>query len=341
MKKMLPMKYSLVTGGAGFIGSHLTDYLIEQGDHVLVLDKLTYAGDLRNLEEAQKTGRLTFIEGDICDQALVYDLLKKYDVKTVCHLAAESHVDNSINDSSAFIQTNIFGTHSMLSAALKYWEEKNRFPEFRFVHVSTDEVFGQLSEKDPPFNEMSPYAPNSPYSASKAASDHLARAWFHTYKLPVIITNCSNNYGPRQHSEKLIPAIIRKALEGNPIPIYGTGRNIRDWLYVNDHCEGLHLAALKGRIGESYCFGGNNEKRNIDLAKEICYQLDTLNPCANGKSYVDQIIFVKDRKGHDFRYAIDSRRAAQELGWTSEPASFFKTGLQETIKAVIKAENLS
>lgn len=325
------MSSVLVTGGAGFIGSHLVDLLIEKGHHVVVIDKLTYAASMDNLKDAQETGQLTFIKEDICAAEKVYQALKDHQVQAVYHLAAESHVDNSIDDASPFLQTNVMGTYAMLTASTKYWEESSRFNAFRFIHVSTDEVFGHLAESDPPFNEKTRYEPNSPYSASKAASDHFARAWHTTYGLPVIVTNCSNNYGSRQHAEKLIPTIMRNALAGNPIPIYGNGKNVRDWLYVKDHCNGLYLACSKGQIGETYCFGGRNEKRNIDIANEICACFDAHSPREDGKSYASQVTFVEDRKGHDWRYAVDSTKSEEKLGWKGHYSlqQFFADFVQE------------
>lgn len=312
------MNSVLITGGAGFIGSHLVDLCLLHDDEVIVIDKLTYAGSMDNLEKAARSDHFHFVQADINDSQLVNKLLEEYKVKTVYHLAAESHVDNSISDASPFIHTNINGTYSLLVAALKYWNNHDDFPNFRFIHVSTDEVFGHLKEGDAPFEETTRYSPNSPYSASKAASDHLSHAWHATYGLPVIITNCSNNFGPRQNAEKLIPVIIKNALNGSPIPIYGEGKNIRDWLYVEDHCKGLILAAQKGKPGESYCFGGNNEKRNIDLALEICGILDVHHPRKDGNSYQKQITFVEDRKGHDWRYAINNNKVRLELGYNIE-----------------------
>ncbi len=323
----------LVTGGAGFIGSHFVDYACAKGHKIVVLDKLTYAGNRDNLDDAEKIGNVVFAQGDINDLKLVNQLLQHYQVGAVFHLAAESHVDNSISDADIFVQTNIAGTASLLKACHYYWHhywQTSGQQDFRFIHISTDEVFGTLSEADLPFSETAPYQPNSPYSASKAASDHLVRAWFHTYQFPTIVTNCSNNYGTRQHAEKLIPTIIRKALAGEAIPIYGNGQNIRDWLHVKDHCIGLYLAYQKGNIGESYCFGGSNEWRNLDLAKKLCMALDKMFPKSDGSEYQEQIEFVEDRKGHDWRYAIDSRKAEQELGFMAEEQH--DDYLQEVIK---------
>lgn len=332
------MKNVLVTGGAGFIGSHLVDQLLLMDVNVLVLDLLTYAGNLDNIAEARTYESYSFVNGDICDANLVKQLLNDYSVDTIFHLAAESHVDNSITNPGRFIETNITGTYTLLYESLKYWEKLNKPDNFRFIHVSTDEVFGQLKLTDSKFNECTPYAPNSPYSASKAASDHLARAWYHTYKFPTIITNCSNNYGPRQHYEKFIPTVIRNALKGNKIPIYGTGENIRDWIYVKDHCKGLILAALKGSIGKSYCFGGDMELPNNQLALMICNILDNMKPIQNF-SYADNISYVEDRKGHDFRYAIDSTIAKNELGWTH--GDDFQDLLNTTIKYYVMLNTLT
>lgn len=323
------MKTALVTGGAGFIGSHLVDRLLSENVQTIVLDALTYAGNIDNLALAKKNELFTFVKGDICDENLVLNLLQEHGVDSIFHLAAESHVDNSISHPGAFVHTNVAGTYTMLHAARQFWENTSKPATFRFVHVSTDEVFGQLKENDPPFTENTPYAPRSPYSATKAASDHLAYAWHATYGLPVIITNCSNNFGPRQHQEKLIPTIIRNALAGNSIPIYGNGKNIRDWLYVSDHVKGLILAAKKGKPGQTYCLGGDWELQNLDMAYKICAILDSLNPRADGKSYSNQISFVEDRKGHDWRYAIDSTRARSELDFT--PSADFDHNLKQTV----------
>lgn len=329
----------LVTGGAGFIGSHLVDFLIKKGHDIVVLDKLTYAGHLSNLSIAQATEKLEFIHGDICDTDTVFEILQSRKIKTVFHLAAESHVDNSIHDPDTFITTNIIGTLSMLKAAHAYWKETGQMETARFIHVSTDEVFGHLGENDRAFHEDSSYKPNSPYSASKAASDHFVRAWHRTYGIPVIITNCSNNFGPRQHPEKLIPTILRNALNEKPIPIYGTGNNIRDWLYVEDHCEGLYLAFLKGQIGQSYAFGGNNEIRNIEMAKMLCRILDSEMPRPNGEAYENLISLVEDRKGHDWRYAIATDKVEKDLGFY--PKKDYKSKFMETTRYYISKSSAS
>lgn len=324
---MLNNRNILVTGGAGFIGSHLVDLLLKNNAKVVVLDSLTYAGSLHNLSAARVNNKFKFVQGDICDQQIISEILNTYNIDLVFHLAAESHVDNSLLNPGAFIDTNITGTYSMLVSCLKYWEARNKPDHFKFVHISTDEVFGQLALTDAPFDENSPYKPNSPYSASKAASDLLVRAWHHSYKFPAIITNASNNFGPRQHGEKLIPTVIRSALSGKRIPIYGNGKNIRDWLFVQDFCKGLMLAAKQGVNGESYCFGGNNELTNLDLALKICKILDHLYP--NDESYSNYISYVEDRKGHDFRYAIDSTKAKTALGWNI--INNFDVNLTQTI----------
>ena len=320
------MKQSiLITGGAGFIGSHLVDYLLFRKYHVIVIDKLTYAGSLKNLELAQKNKNFLFFKEDICNKKEVYKLLNNYSIQTVYHLAGESHVDNSIEDSTPFIKSNILGTYSMLQASLKYWESKNKFKTFRFIHSSTDEVFGELKNTNSSFNEKSPYFPSSPYSASKASADHLVRAWFRTYDFPAIITRSSNNYGIRQHREKFIPTIISNAIQNKPIPIYGNGENSRNWLYVKDHCKGLYLTLKKGKLGDSYNFASNIELKNIDVAKYICNILDELIPLKSKnrkKSYFDKIIFIKDRKGHDYRYSIDFKKAETELGYTVSNSFF-------------------
>ncbi len=324
----------LITGGAGFIGSNYVPYITETtNDQVFVLDNLTYAGDLSNLEEVSNHPNYTFIKGDICDEKLINSLFKEHLFTKVVHFAAESHVDNSITGPGAFIQTNIVGTFNLLQAAYKTWMKgpdnfKTGFENAKFLHVSTDEVYGTLG-KTGLFTEETPYAPNSPYSASKASSDFLARSYFHTYGFPVVTTNCSNNYGPKQHQEKLIPTIIRKAVSGEPIPIYGDGKNIRDWLYVLDHCKGIKLALDKGRIGETYNIGGRNERENIYIAQTICELLDEIKPKKQGV-YKDQITYVTDRPGHDFRYAIDATKIENELGWKADEN--FETGIKKTIE---------
>jgi dTDP-glucose 4,6-dehydratase len=322
----------LITGGAGFIGSNYVEHVCKNtDDEIFVLDKLTYAGDLRNLESVAANPNYTFIKGDICDDSLVNQLFKEHQFNKVVHFAAESHVDNSITGPAAFVETNIVGTFNLLQSAYKTWMDspnslKDTFKEARFLHVSTDEVYGTLGETGL-FTEETPYAPNSPYSASKASSDFIVRSYFHTYGLPVVTTNCSNNYGPNQHKEKLIPTIIRKAISGDAIPIYGDGKNVRDWLYVLDHCIGIKLALDKGKLGETYNIGGNNERQNLYIATTICELLDELTPGTN--SYKDQISFVKDRPGHDFRYAIDASKIENELGWKANEN--FESGIKKTI----------
>lgn len=320
----------LITGGAGFIGANYVEFLLSHANHhLVVLDKLTYAGNLKNLEAV--SDKITFIEGDICDQKLVQDLFEKYQFQQVVHFAAESHVDNSISGPEAFIQTNIVGTFHLLHTAYQTWmngpnDLKESFSKARFLHVSTDEVYGTLG-KTGLFTEKTSYAPNSPYSASKASSDFLVRSYFHTYGMPVVTTNCSNNYGPYQHKEKLIPTIIRKAVSNEPIPIYGDGKNVRDWLYVKDHCIGIQLVLEKGRLGETYNIGGKNERENIYIAEKICELLDELLP--KEKSYREQITYVKDRPGHDFRYAIDASKIEEELGWKANED--FESGIKKTL----------
>lgn len=322
-------KNILVTGGAGFIGSSLVRLLLEKNHKVIVLDLLTYAGNTNNLAEVADHKNFTFVKGDIRDQALVTSLLQQNKCDMIFHLAAESHVDNSISGPIAFVETNVLGTCTMLEAARGYWTAQNKPADFRFIHISTDEVFGQLGLHDDPFNEQTAYNPRSPYSSSKAGSDHLAQAWHRTYGLPVIITNCSNNFGPRQHDEKLIPTVIRTALLGQNIPVYGNGQNIRDWLFVDDHSEGLWLAAEKGTPGQNYCLGGGTELQNIELVKKICTVLDKTAPRADGHSYQTQITFVQDRLGHDWRYAIDCTFSEKELGYKA--AHDFDQALQETV----------
>lgn len=330
----------LVTGGAGFIGSNYLNFKSRLKDAILInLDKLTYAADLKNIDVAKEN--YIFIEGDICDSELVSSIFEKHQIDTVIHFAAESHVDNSIDGPQVFIDTNINGTFNLLQAAYKSWmsgpnQFRSEFSNARFVHVSTDEVYGTLGETGL-FTEETPYAPNSPYSASKASSDFLVRSYFHTYGLPVLTTNCSNNYGPRQHDEKLIPTIIRKAINEENIPIYGDGKNIRDWLYVLDHCKGIDLVLEKGRLGETYNIGGKNERQNIYIAETICAILDSKNPRNAGQSYVKLISFVTDRPGHDFRYAIDATKIEEELGWKAEEN--FETGIEKTIDWYLEKYN--
>ena len=329
------MKTILVTGGAGFIGSNFIPYFIESHPEykVVNLDALTYAGTLENLKEVSDNPRYVFVKGDICDRSLVEALFSEHNFAGVIHFAAESHVDNSISGPEAFIKTNINGTFTLLDVARKNWmdapfEFKSGFKANRFLHVSTDEVYGSLG-KEGLFTETTPYAPNSPYSASKASSDFLVRSYFHTYGLNVVTTNCSNNYGPKQHNEKLIPTIIRKALSGQPIPIYGDGMNVRDWLYVLDHAKGVDIAFHAGKSGETYNIGGRNERTNNQIVNSICEILDRQKPREDGKTYKDQITFVKDRAGHDKRYAIDATKIERELGWKSEDN--FEGGILKTI----------
>lgn len=323
----------LVTGGAGFIGGNFVlDWLADPSKPGIVnLDKLTYAGNQQTLESLSDDPRHMFIQGDIADRELVSALLKKYQIQAVINFAAESHVDRSILGPEDFIQTNIVGTYRLLEAVRAYWSDlaSGDKEKFRFLHVSTDEVYGTLSVNDPAFAETKRYEPNSPYSASKAASDHLVRAWHHTYGLPVLTTNCSNNYGPYHFPEKLIPLIISNALEGKSLPIYGDGQQIRDWLYVKDHCAAIRRVIESGRLGETYNIGGWNEKTNLDVVKQICTILDSLRPKVTG-SYADQIVFVQDRPGHDRRYAIDASKIEKELGW--KPLETFESGIRKTIE---------
>jgi dTDP-glucose 4,6-dehydratase len=314
----------LVTGGAGFIGSNFVLSTLKERDEPIVnLDKLTYAGSLRNLERLRDDPRHVFVQGDICDRELVRELLKKYRPRAIVHFAAESHVDRSISGPGQFIQTNVTGTFSLL-------EETRLFSgEIRFLHVSTDEVYGSLGTEDPAFTEATPYAPNSPYAASKAAADHLVRAYHHTYGLPTVTTNCSNNYGPRQFPEKLIPLTIANALAGKPLPVYGDGRNVRDWLYVEDHCEAVRLVLERGQAGETYNIGGDCERQNIDVVRMICGLLDEASP-RKGRKYTELISFVKDRPGHDWRYAMDASKIRRELGW--RPRETFESGLAKTVR---------
>lgn len=328
------MKYVLVTGGAGFIGSNFIPYFIDthKDTHVVNLDALTYAGNLDNLADIQEHKRYSFVRGDIRDRNTIERVFEEYDISGVIHFAAESHVDNSITKPDTFMQTNIMGTFNLLDVAKKYWMVgpgiyKEAYKYARFHHVSTDEVYGTLGQEGL-FEETTPYAPNSPYSASKASSDFIVRSYHHTYGMNVVTTNCSNNYGPKQHEEKLIPTIIRKALEGEKIPIYGNGMNVRDWLYVLDHCKGISLAFEKGTSGETYNIGGHNERNNLYIAKKVCEILDKKHP-KKADSYKEQIAFVKDRAGHDFRYAIDASKIENDLGWKADEN--FETGIEKTI----------
>ncbi len=323
----------LVTGSAGFIGANFVlDWCAQHDESVVSLDKLTYAGNLENLASLQNDPRHTFVHGDIGDAQLVAELLAEHQPRAVINFAAESHVDRSIHGPEDFIQTNIVGTFHLLEAVRAYWNglEANDKSSFRFLHVSTDEVYGSLVKDEPAFSETHRYEPNSPYSASKAASDHLVRAYHHTYGLPVLTTNCSNNYGPYHFPEKLIPLMIVNALAGKTLPVYGDGQQIRDWLYVKDHCSAIRRVLEKGRLGEVYNVGGWNEKANLDIVHTVCGLLDELRPRADGKSYREQISFVTDRPGHDRRYAIDARKLERELGW--KPAETFETGIRKTVQ---------
>jgi len=324
----------LVTGGAGFIGGNfILDWLANPvSEGIINLDKLTYAGNLATLEPVNNDSRHIFVHGDIGDQALVKRLLVEHKPRAIINFAAESHVDRSILGPAEFVQTNIVGTFNLLECAREYWNtlESKEKESFRFHHISTDEVYGSLSPKAPAFTEEHPFKPNSPYSASKAASDHLVRAWFHTYGFPVLTTNCSNNYGPYHFPEKLIPLIILNALNGKPLPIYGDGQQVRDWLYVGDHCSAIRAVLDSGKLGETYNIGGWNEKANIDVVKAICSILDELKPRSDGKPYIEQITYVKDRPGHDRRYAINASKVEHELGW--HPAETFETGIRKTVQ---------
>ena len=325
MNNLLANGTVLITGGAGFIGSNFIPFLLNKNPNVIVinLDKLTYAGNLKNLIEINAHPNYTFVEGDICDYSLINKIFKDYNINGVINFAAESHVDNSIDSPSPFIKTNIEGTFNLLEVARKHWKGK----EYRFHHISTDEVYGSLPEEGY-FTEESNYQPNSPYSASKASSDFLVRSYHHTYGMNVVTSNCSNNYGPKQHDEKLIPTIIRSAIKGLSIPIYGNGKNIRDWLYVNDHCIGIDTIYKQGVAGETYLLGGNNEFDNLTVASKICEILDLKIPKIKG-SYKNQIEFVQDRLGHDFRYAIDASKISNELGWKA--FENFESGLEKTV----------
>ena len=329
-------KSILVTGGAGFIGSNFVPYFCAKHPEykVINLDKLTYAGNLDNLKECEEMSNYRFVQGDICDEALIERLFAEHDIRGVVHFAAESHVDNSIKGPRAFVNTNIVGTFNLLEAARKHWmsapgKVKAGYEDCRFHHISTDEVYGTLGNEGM-FEESTPYAPNSPYSASKASSDFLVRAYHHTFGMNVTTSNCSNNYGPKQHHEKLIPHIIGKALAEQPLPIYGKGENIRDWLYVLDHCKAIDLIFHQGKSGETYNVGGRNERNNITIVKTICALLDERKPRANGKKYADLITFVQDRAGHDFRYAIDATKLETELGWKADEN--FDTGIVKTVE---------
>ena len=323
----------LLTGGAGFIGSAVVRHIIKNtDDEVLNLDKLTYAGNLESLNEISGNPRYQFQQVDICDADKLADVFTMFKPDVVMHLAAESHVDRSIDGPTAFIQTNIVGTYTLLEAARQYWQglEESKKTHFRFHHISTDEVYGDLEGTTDLFTETTSYAPSSPYSASKASSDHLVRAWQRTYGLPTIVTNCSNNYGPYHFPEKLIPLVILNALDGKPLPIYGKGDQIRDWLFVEDHARALYQVVTQGVVGETYNIGGHNEKQNIEVVKTICKILDELKPQANGQAYESLITFVKDRPGHDLRYAIDATKIQNELGWT--PTETFETGIRKTVQ---------
>jgi dTDP-glucose 4,6-dehydratase len=326
------LRVILVTGGAGFIGSNFVlDWVAATGEPVLNLDKLTYAGNLENLRSLRGDARHVFVQGDICDRALLDHLLAEHRPSAIVHFAAESHVDRSIHGPAEFVRTNVEGTFTLLEAARGYWSTLTGADKdaFRFLHVSTDEVYGSLGPSDAPFAEDHPYAPNSPYSASKAASDHLVRAWHHTYGLPVVTTNCSNNYGPYHFPEKLIPLMIVNALAGKPLPVYGDGMQVRDWLYVTDHCSAIRAVLAGGRLGETYNVGGWNEMPNIQIVNAVCRLLGELRPSPEG-DYARLITYVKDRPGHDRRYAIDARKLERELGW--RPSETFETGLRKTVQ---------
>ncbi len=344
-------KNILITGGAGFIGSNFIPYFLKKYKkyNIINLDLLTYAGDLNNLKEVENSKRYKFIKGDICNRELVEYIFKEFDIKGVIHFAAESHVDNSIKNPDVFIKTNVEGTFTLIDVAYKQWFKKpfkikKKYKKCRFHHISTDEVYGSLNDTDL-FTETTPYAPNSPYSASKASSDMVVRSYCNTYGMNCVITNCSNNYGPKQHNEKLIPVIIKNALQGDKIPIYGDGLNVRDWLYVKDHCSGIDKVFHSGKMGETYNIGGNNERTNIEIVNTICKILDKLSPVKqNGKlkskniqSYTELIIFVQDRAGHDRRYAIDATKIQTQLGWKAKEN--FESGILKTIKWYLKKEN--
>jgi len=323
----------LVTGGAGFIGSNFVlRWLAEEATPVVNLDKLTYAGNLGNLQSVSHDLRHTFVQGDICDRKLVIELLGRHRPRAIVHFAAESHVDRSIHGPDDFVQTNVNGTFSLLEETRAYWTTLNETDKnaFRFLHVSTDEVYGSLKPNDPQFSETTAYAPNSPYAASKAASDHLVRAYHHTYGLPTLTTNCSNNYGPYQFPEKLIPLVILRAIQGKPIPVYGDGQNVRDWLYVEDHCDAIRTVLARGRVGETYNIGGWNEKPNLEIVHTICSTLDELRPRDPVVPHKQLVTFVQDRPGHDRRYAIDASKIERELQW--RPRETFESGIRRTIE---------
>jgi dTDP-glucose 4,6-dehydratase len=328
------MKNVLVTGGAGFIGSNFVHYLLraEPDVRIINLDALTYAGSVNNLQDLPDPQRYEFVQGSVCDKQLVSDIFHRHSIDTVVHFAAETHVDRSIHDPESFVQSNIVGTYTMIEAARQAWLVEKILPveSAHFHHVSTDEVFGTLGPGEPAWTEMTPYAPNSPYSASKASSDHLVRSYAHTFGLPVTITNCSNNYGPYQFPEKLIPLMILNALNGKPLPVYGDGQQIRDWLFVDDHCEAIWKVVKEGRLGETYNIGGNNQPANLTIVHTICSILDELHPLPDGKGYESLIQYVKDRPGHDRRYAMDITKISQELGWL--PKESLETGLLKTVK---------
>ncbi|OAJ35022.1 dTDP-glucose 4,6-dehydratase [Piscirickettsia salmonis] len=333
------MKQLLVTGGAGFVGCNFVRYILKTYNYVNIInvDKLTYAGSLKNLKNLPDESRHIFVQGDICDRLFVDQLLHEHNIDTIVHFAAESHVDNSIKNPKLFIETNINGTFNLLDAARQFWLEEKQWlnkAECRFHHVSTDEVYGTLSKDAPAFTETTAYAPNSPYSASKAGSDHLVRAYFHTYGLPVTTSNCSNNYGPYQHSEKLIPTVIHSCLAEKKIPIYGNGSNIRDWLYVEDHCSAIDKILHNGRLGEVYNIGANNEVDNLTLVKQVCQILDKKQPRKNANSYQELITYVTDRAGHDWRYAIDNKKIKNELHW--RPVYSLQGALELLINEKIK-----
>lgn len=329
------LKSILVTGGAGFIGSNFVPYFAKKYPqyHIVNLDKLTYAGNLDNLKECDGVPNYTFVQGDICDEGLVERLFTQYNIRGIIHLAAESHVDNSIKGPQVFIQTNIVGTFTLIETARRHWmkapnQPKAGYETARFHHISTDEVYGSLGETGY-FTEETPYAPNSPYSASKASSDHIVRAYHHTYGMNITTSNCSNNYGPKQHAEKLVPTIIRKCLAEEAIPLYGTGNNVRDWLYVLDHCKAIDLIYHQGKSGETYNIGGRNERNNLEIVNKVCELLDRCRPRKDGRKYADLIQFVTDRPGHDFRYAINSAKLTGELNWKADEN--FDSGIEKTV----------